>query len=522
MGAAMDRDKPRQMRWWIPGVIVLVTGGLMAWAHVAETFMRFYAYTFLPIIALVLAANWYIFATNLPGETRRRLFLGGLVGFFGFVGIMGGLFRWDDTWGGSSLIKPTWRWAQRKEDAFAKISPATAPVTERTGAVDGLLRDWPRYLGEQADGEVRGIRLATDWKASPPRLLWRHPVGIGWASFAISGRNAITLEQRGQEEWITCCDVVTGEPVWAHHDALGEFAPAMGGRGPRSTPSIHGGRVYTQGVLGRLNCLHAETGKVIWTHEVLADLDATNLEWGKSNSPFLWKELVIVSGGMTENTPLLVAYNAETGKPAWKSANGAASYATPAILPLGGKETLVYVGQTAVTAHDPATGKTLWKWDWLGAFPKVAQPQLVGPDRILLTASYGVGSHLLDLSSGTPVSVWKTTRMKTKFSTTVISAGYAYGFDEGVLACIDLGTGKRVWKGGNYGFGQNLLIGDTLLVQAEDGAVALVQATPDAFRELARMDALEGVTWNVPTLAGNYLLVRNDSEAACFWVPLAR
>jgi outer membrane protein assembly factor BamB len=337
----------------------------------------------------------------------------------------------------------------------------------------------------------------------------------------VAGRNAITLEQRGQEEWITCRDVVSGDLIWTHKDPLGEFAPAMGGRGPRSTPTIHDGRVYTQGVLGRLNCLELETGKLVWTHEVLSELEAANLEWGKSNSPFLWNNLVITTGGMTESTPMLVAYDAATGKPVWKSANGAASYSTPLILPLGGKEVLVYLGQLGVTGHEPATGKILWKWDWPGTFPKVAQPQLAGENRILLTASYGVGSHLLDLSSGAPVPVWKTTRMKTKFSTAVVSGNHAYGFDEGALACIDLATGKRLWKGGDYGFGQNLLVGDLLLVQAEQGALALVAAKPDEFQEIARIESLKGVTWNIPTLAGNYLLVRNDTEAICYWVSLA-
>lgn len=517
----MHAPATRKKTWWIPAAIVGAALGLMLWAHLEETFIRFYAYAFLPVLATILVAIWWVTTLDLPGANRRGLLFGGLAGLFGLGLLLGFLFRWDDTWGGTSLIKPTWRWSPRKEDAAAALPRTSAPKKMAGAPPEGLLRDWPHYLGPGSDGTVRGVAPAPDWKAHPPRELWRQPVGVGWASFAVSGRHAVTLEQRGQEEWITCRDLVSGDLIWSHRDPLGEFAPAMGGRGPRSTPAIRDGLVFTQGVLGRLNCLRLDSGKRVWTREVLAELDAANLEWGKSNSPVLWKNLVITTGGMTGTSPLLIACEARTGKMVWKSANGAASYSTPALLPLGGREVLVYVGQSGVTGHDPATGATLWKWDWPGAFPKVAQPQLAGKDRLLLTASYGVGSHLLDLSSGTPVPVWKTTRMKTKFSTAVIKDQHAYGFDEGVLACIDLASGKRLWKGGDYGFGQNLLAGDLLLIQAEQGDLALVDARPGAFRELARIEALQGVTWNIPTLAGSYLLVRNDTEAICYQLTLA-
>ncbi len=514
---AMNEPRPRRMRWWIPGLVVgLVVAAVWA-AHARDSFVRYYIYTFVPLLGVILLANWYVFLTDLPVPTRRRLFRTGLLFFFGVAGFLGGFFRWDDTWGGTSLIKPVWRWAPRKEDAVPR---AEEKVRERPQEIEGVIRDWPGYLGEGGDGVVRGIVLEPDWEASPPRLLWKRPVGVGWASFAVSGTNAITLEQRGQEEWVTCYDITCGELVWSHTAPLAPFEPAMGGRGPRTTPAVRDGRVFTQGVLGRLSCLDEESGGLLWSRDVLADLGATNLDWGKSNSPVLWKDSVIVTGGQGQGTPLLAAYSTGTGEPVWTAENGATSYSTPALLDLAGRTLLVSVNQTSVTAHDPDTGSTVWKWDWPGSFPKVGQPQRVGESRLLLTAGYGAGSFLLDVAGPVPVVVWESTRMKTKFSTALVHGGEAYGFDEGVLACIDLATGNRRWKAGRYGFGQNLLVGDTLLIQVEDGSLALVAADPDGLRELARHDALQGMTWNVPTLAGNYLLVRNDTEAACYWVTL--
>jgi len=142
-------------------------------------------------------------------------------------------------------------------------------------------------------------------------------------------------------------------------------------------------------------------------------------------------------------------------------------------------ETLVYVGQTAVTAHEPATGKTLWKWDWPGAFPEVAQPQLAGQDRILLTASYGVGSAPPGSRSGKPVPVWKTTPDEDEVQHCGQSpAAMPTDSTKASSLCPDLATGKRVWRGGTTGSARDLLVGDTLLIQAEDGAVALVRSNP--------------------------------------------
>lgn len=181
---------------------------------------------------------------------------------------------------------------------------------------------------------------------------------------------------------------------------------------------------------------------------------------------------------------------------------------------------IVSVNAKDVTGHNPSTGEQLWRFDWPGKFPKVAQPLLVDDDLLLVTASYGVGSHLLKVQKQdegwTVDRVWKTTRMKTKFSSASLLGGYAYGLDEGIMACIDLKTGKKVWKGGRYGFGQQLLVGDRLLVQAEQGGLVILKADPSGHEELAQVKALSHMTWNVPTLAGRYLLVRNDREVVCY------
>ena len=147
---------------------------------------------------------------------------------------------------------------------------------------------------------------------------------------------------------------------------------------------------------------------------------------------------------------------------------------------------------------------------------------LVGEGRLLVSASYGVKSALLEIAGGKEVSVvWESSKLPTKFSSALVFADHAFGLGEGRMVCVDLADGSRVWRGDKYGYGQNLLVGDVILVQAERGHVALVAADPTGFRELARLDALSGKTWNPPALAGELLLIRNDTEAACYRLPLA-
>ena len=317
--------------------------------------------------------------------------------------------------------------------------------------------------------------------------------------------------------WWTCYDLLSGDLLWVHSDKT-RLEVTMGGIGPRSTPTIVGDKVYSFGGTGILNCLNLQTGELIWSQDIGPRMKGHFPEWGKSASPLKVENLIVVSGAEGSGSTL-VAFEAETGKEVWVYKGKGSSYSSPSLLEVGGVRQIVSVNAKDVTGHIPSTGEELWRFDWPGNFPKVAQPLLVGKDQILVTASYGVGSHLLNvqkLSDGWSVDrMWKTTRLKTKFSSASLLNGYAYGLDEGIMACIDLKTGKKVWKGGRYGFGQQLLVGDQLLVQAEQGEVAIVKADPSAYEETAQIKALNHMTWNVPTLAGRYLLVRNDREVVC-------
>ena len=397
--------------------------------------------------------------------------------------------------------------------------PGSTPAPN--GGVDHL--DWPQYLGPSRSGAVPDAGLAADWSAQPPRLLWRQPIGAGWAGFAVSGDIAITQEQRGGEERVIAYDLKTGRPRWSHADQASHDSP-LGGIGPRAVPAIDRGQVFALGATGILNALSASDGRLLWSRNILRDSGAAEPEWGVAVSPLVRGSRVIVSAGGTSGKSL-IAYDRETGDPAWMNGRGGLAYSSPVVLNLGGRDQIVILNRGSVAGHDPENGAALWEQDFPNGQPNVAPPLALSANRVLFSVGYGIGSKVFEISRGEPLAarlVWSTPRLKSKFANMVAYQGSVYGLDDGVMVCLDPESGERRWKSGRYGHGQLILAGKRLLVQTEEGEVVMIDPSPERLIEVTRFQALSGKTWNPPALATPILLVRNDLEAAAYELPVLR
>lgn len=409
--------------------------------------------------------------------------------------------------------------APESPDAATPATPnanVSAPSTAAAKPAGGY---WTDYRGANRDGRYDESRILTNWPQGGLKAIWRQPIGAGYASFVAADGHAFTIEQRRSKEVVAAYDIATGLEVWTHtYDA--DFREAMGGDGPRATPTWHEGMIYSLGATGELRCLDAKTGRAIWGKNILSENGAENLQWGVSGSPLIVDDKVIVLPG-GRGGKSVVAYNKLTGRVIWKSLDDRQAYVSPMLVTLAGRRQIIVETSTRVVGLAVEDGSLLWEYRWATDMGiNCSQPIVVGPNRLFLSSGYGKGAALVEVTAGngglSARSVWENTSMKNKFNSSVFFEGHIYGLDEGILTCVDVETGARKWKEGRYGYGQMLLADGHLIILSEQGELSLVRATTEKFSEVARFAAIEGKTWNYPAIVAGKLLVRNANEMACF------
>jgi outer membrane protein assembly factor BamB len=520
---------PWLCRWWIS--LVILTVGWSAIVAVHAGWLRFSIRPALDFLVLLAATNFLFYAwvracsqwrmdrqlIAIAAVVAAQAGLHQMVRLDGFAG--DGRPRWVGRW---TPVPPTaadWE-RHRKLPLPLRIQEVPVDLTEMTPL------DSPGFRGCNRDGCAVTVSLDSDLANNAPKLLWRQPVGLGWSSFAVVGQYCVTQEQRGEQEATVCYELRTGRERWVHFEQA-QFDEPTSGEGPRATPAIHNGKVYSLGATGILNCLAGATGQPIWTVDILKDNATTNLRFGITASPLVCGNMVIVNPGGKGSS--LAAYDLDSGKRIWRGGTAGASYSSPQPARLCGRDQVLDFNAEGLFAHDLLSGEVQWSVPWISNPAErnnVCQPVVLPaaatgePDSVFIASGYGMGCALLEVrKDGEQLEVserWRNRNLKAKFSSVIVHEGFAYGLDDAILTCVDISSGERRWKAGRYGYGQLILAGSTLLIQAESGDVALVKAAPDSWRELGRFAALSGRTWNHPVVAGRFLLVRNDREAACY------
>lgn len=535
-GLPNNTKRRRRVPGWGTWLILAVLAGLIAAVRASDV-LADHAYAnvatcFFGFLGLVTLAVWFLARSGYSRLTKVRA----VAAVLGTLGLLGVLFRLDHV---SGELVPVWsfRFSPKHDRLIAVLSATPAEATAGAG-VDlhsTTHDDFPQFLGPGRLAAVEDARLGRDWDARPPQRLWRHEIGAGWSGFAVVNGHALTMEQRGEQELVTCYDVTSGRLQWSFGWAV-RYEAVAGGIGPRCTPTVDRGRVYALGSKGHLLCLDGSCGTPLWQRNLLDDLgttpeaDAAAVPHGRAGSPLIVGNLVIVAGGgQAGHQAALLAYNAETGRPVWQGGQRQISYSSPARAQLAGVDQILIVNENTVSGHDPDSGRVLWEHGWPGRSAgnaNVAQAFPVPPDRLLVSKAYGQGALMLQLAMADggvqPSVVWKNAKvLRTKFTNVTLYQGHFYALSDGVLECVEAASGRSRWKEGRYQHGQLLRAGDLLLVLSEEGEVVLVEATPERSNHvLGRVQALEGMTWNTLALAGPYLLIRNAEQAACYKLPL--
>jgi outer membrane protein assembly factor BamB len=421
------------------------------------------------------------------------------------------------------------------------------------GGIAATADDWPQWLGPKRDAVWRETGIVDRFPAEGLKFRWRTTIGNGYSGPAVAGGRVYVQDRRlpkdtappaspfdkprlAGTERVVCLDEATGQILWTHeYDAPYEISYAAG---PRCTPLVAEGKVFTLGAEGHLFCLDAATGKVVWSRDFKQDFGAKTPEWGFAGHPLLdGNRLICLVGGEGR---VAMAFDRDTGRELWRSLSaGEPGYSPPTLIEHAGRRLLIVWHPEAVNALEPETGRVLWSVPFESRYGLTApMPRLAG-DVLFVTAFYN-GSLALKLGGAAPEVLWRspkasekdTTYLHSIIPTPFIEGGHIYGVcSYGQLRCLRLDTGARVWETLAATTGQEVRWGNAFLVKHADrfflfnerGELILARLTPAGYAEHSRARLIEPdnrdpgrlVVWSHPAFANRSVYARNDGEIVC-------
>jgi outer membrane protein assembly factor BamB len=412
------------------------------------------------------------------------------------------------TWHGF-LTRATW--------ALLVVSLLSAATTTALKAAD-----WPQFLGPTRNNISPEKDLIAAFPATGAKIVWRADVGAGFSGPVVVGGMLILFHRLGDKETVDCLDAKTGKHIWTS-DYPTHYQDDFGfDEGPRATPSVVDGNIYTFGAEGMLNCWELATGKNLWRVDTKEQFTAQKGFFGMVCSPLVEGDAVVVNIG-GGNGAGIVAFGKADGKVLWKATDEEASYSSPIAATFAGKRYLLVFDRAGLAALDPSTGKLFFQFPWRSrshASVNAATP-LVIDDQVFVSASYGTGAALLRFKESGPETIWSGDDiLSNHYATNVYHNGYLYGFDGRQengpnLRCVELKTGKVRWSKDNFGAGTMMAAGDQLLVLTEKGELILAPASPDDFKPTAHAQILPFESRAYPALADGFYYARAKGKLVC-------
>jgi outer membrane protein assembly factor BamB len=375
-----------------------------------------------------------------------------------------------------------------------------------------LPSDWSRWRGP--DGT--GISPESDWRpqalAGAVRAKWRTNLGAGVCSVSIAGKRLYTMGNLGGSDNVYCLDAETGKLIWRFPYPC----PAGNFYGPRATPTLQDGLLYTLSRKGDALCLDAETGKVKWAKDLIREFKAQPTDYGLCGSPLIVGDLVLYNALESG-----IALNRMTGEKVWTSGAGPGGYATPVAFRVKEKDLIAIFGARGLHVVEPSTGRKLSSFAWQTEFDGNAADPAFFDDKLFITSGWERGCALLDVSGTSPKALWENKNLRGHLSSPIYLDGHLYGIDDntpnGVLKCLDARTGEVKWSQKGM-FESMSMAGGRILALDKKGFLVVAEAGPKEYKELARTAMLNAKArnWTAPVLANGLVYCRNsDGDLVC-------
>jgi outer membrane protein assembly factor BamB len=382
--------------------------------------------------------------------------------------------------------------------------------------------DWPQLHGQARDGHSAETKLNWNWPKPGPKVLWERDAGRGWAGAVVVGDTLLFFHRTGDDEVLAALDPATGKEKWKYTYPTKYRDDFNFDNGPRATPTVSGGTVYTLGANGDLSAVELATGKKVWHRNLLADYKASKGFFGVACSPLVLGDKVFVNVGAKGAG--VVAFETATGKEVWKATDDGASYSSPTVAEIDGKPAAVFLTRRGLRVLDPATGKSLYDTEFkprMEASVQGATP-LVRGGEIFLTASYNTGALLTKAAKGELTEVWANDKsLSSQYNSAVLVGDFLYGThgrsDTGVaqLRCVEWKTGTVKWSEPNFGVASVIAVDGGALALTEGGDLVRFETTAQKYIEKARATILTKPTRAAPALANGLLFARDEKKLVC-------
>jgi outer membrane protein assembly factor BamB len=387
--------------------------------------------------------------------------------------------------------------------------------------VEAAAYDWPQFLGPERNGVYRGPALAEKWGANGPRVVWRKSVGQGFSGPVVASDRLILFHRLASEEVVEALDARTGAPQWRYAYPTSYRDDFGFDEGPRAVPVVADGVVYTFGAEGQLHAISLKTGTRIWSEDTRKRFGVAKGFFGAAGSPLAEGGKVLANiGGRSAG---IVAFDAKAGTVAWTATTDEASYSSGIAATIGGRRSAVFLTRNGVVGLDPSTGTVQFERRWrsrMAASVNAATPLVIG-DLIFVSAEYGPGAAVMRVDGSKVSELWSSDdALSNHYATSVHHAGFLYGFHGRQefgpsFRAVDVNTGKVRWSEDRFRAGSVTLAGNRLVIVRENGELILAEASPEAFRPLARAQVLPATVRAFPAIADGFLYLRNENTLVC-------